>query len=479
MKFSKLRTLLVSVPIALPSVVGCSGQNLEDDELGNAEQAALGDQIPGISAPDFAAAKATFNAVEELDEGLGPIFNEAGCGVCHNNGAIGGAGDQIERRFGRFVNGRFDPLANLGGSLRQLFTVGRFTGLNGQACNVPLEVEPSAATVRNVGRLTTPLFGLGLVDAMPDSFFDGLAAAQPAAIRGTVNRVPILVPNPDDASQAIGTIRVGRFGWKAGVPNLVQFAADAYVNEMGITTQSCFRGTSILAFATESAPNGVPQPAGCDDLAPPPPAGVPAGTDDAVGSCAGGRTEIQDDVVEFAEFMTFLRPPPRGNISAAVNRGEPAVRAGRLRRLPPFSDVQDARLAAERCAGEFHLPPVLGFPGARHGRARRPDRQCRRLGSRHAPDANRAAVGHPLPSLPAPRRSHRGHRHCDPGSRRSRRCRTQRVQRPDRRTAERSDRVRAIALSRPDTPARAQSARAGDWLAGVRAPHRALSAART
>jgi CxxC motif-containing protein (DUF1111 family) len=116
---------------------------------------------------------------------------------------------------------------------------------------------------------------------------------------------------------------VGRFGWKAGVPNLVQFAADAYVNEMGITTQSCFRGTSILAFATESAPNGVPQPAGCDDLAPPAPAGVPAGVDDAVGSCAGSLTEIQEDVEEFANFMTFLRPPPRGNISQEVTRGEP------------------------------------------------------------------------------------------------------------------------------------------------------------
>jgi hypothetical protein len=27
------------------------------------------------------------------------------------------------------------------------------------------------------------------------------------------------------------------------------FSADAYDNEMGITTQSCFQGTSILSFA--------------------------------------------------------------------------------------------------------------------------------------------------------------------------------------------------------------------------------------
>src|SRR5262249_29792274 len=127
--------------------------------------------------------------------------------------------------------------------------------------------------------------------------------------------------NLNDPTQNVGATRVGRFGWKAGVSTLTQFSADAYVNEMGITTQHCFQGTSIVNFATESAPNGVPQPAGCDDLAPPPPAGVPAGTDDSVGSCAGGRSEIQDDVAEFAEFMTFLSPPGFGPQSAQTARG--------------------------------------------------------------------------------------------------------------------------------------------------------------
>ncbi|MES1208614.1 MAG: di-heme oxidoredictase family protein [Pseudomonadota bacterium] len=194
--------------------------------------------------------------------------------------------------------------------------------------------SPPQATVHNVGRLTTPLFGLGLVDAMPDSFFDGLAAAQPASIRGTVNRVPVVLPNPGDASQSIGSTRVGRFGWKAGVATLLQFSADAYVNEMAITTQSCFHGTSINDFAIESAPNGVPVPDGCDDLAPrqPPEFATAVGlsttagaqVDDAVGSCADGRTEIQDDVFLFAAFMTALAPPPRDfSDQISVTRGQP------------------------------------------------------------------------------------------------------------------------------------------------------------
>src|SRR5882672_7424639 len=86
--------------------------------------AVAGDPLPGISATDFAAAKTAFQTVEGLDDGLGPVFNEKACGNCHTQGATGGAGLQIERRFGRFDNGIFNSLANEGGSLRQLFSVG-------------------------------------------------------------------------------------------------------------------------------------------------------------------------------------------------------------------------------------------------------------------------------------------------------------------------------------------------------------------
>ena len=44
-----------------------------------------------------------------------------------------------------------------------------------------------------------------------------------------------------------GRIRVGRFGWKAQQATLLAFAADAFVNEMGITNRY---------FPTENAPNG-------------------------------------------------------------------------------------------------------------------------------------------------------------------------------------------------------------------------------
>jgi CxxC motif-containing protein (DUF1111 family) len=305
------------------------GPEVASSQLGVAVNA-IGDTLPGTDPAAFAEAREAFAAVEEIDEGLGPIFNEAGCGVCHSLPVLGGSGTQIERRFGRIENGRFfgfdaDDSDNQGGTLRQLRTVGTFVN-GGRTCTIPLEVEPAAANVRNVGRRTTPLFGLGLMDAMPDAVFAQVQQTQPSSVRGIARSVEVIIPDPRDRSQFLGGTRIGRFGWKGLIPSLLMFSGDAYLNEMGISTQSCFRGTSIEDFALENFPNNVPPPNGCNggDLAPPQPAGngVPTFTDDAVGSCAGGRTEIQDDLVLFTTFMEHLAPPPRDlRDGTAVERG--------------------------------------------------------------------------------------------------------------------------------------------------------------
>jgi CxxC motif-containing protein (DUF1111 family) len=314
----RVHGLTIAPAMAVAFVAACGGGSGVSENSGQTAELLIGDALPGITATDFSTVRANFTQAEAIDNGLGPIFNERGCGNCHSNGNNGGAGQQIERRFGRFDNGgqSFNPLANEGGSLRQLFSLGTFN--NGPTlCNVPVESEPADATVHNVGRLTTPLFGLGLVEALPDSFLQNIVNNEPSATRGILNTSAIVLANPDDASQSVGASRVNRFGWKSAVPVLEQFSADAYVNEMGITTQHCIRGASVTAFCTESAPNGKPQPPGCDDLAPlqasnfPAQTGCPQNTDDGVGSCAGGLSKIQDDVANFTTFMTFLAPPPQ------------------------------------------------------------------------------------------------------------------------------------------------------------------------
>jgi CxxC motif-containing protein (DUF1111 family) len=278
----------------------------------------IGDTLPGTDPVAFEEALEAFAEAETIIDGLGPTFNENGCGTCHTTPVVGGSGEQIERRFGRLTDGVFfgfdSDEENEGGTLRQLFSNAPYTN-NGVTCTIPIEVEPASANVRNVGRRTQPLFGLGLVDSLPDSVFDQLASRQPASIRGVVQRVAVSLPDPRDPTQSIGSLRVGRFGWKGLVPSLLVFSGDAYDNEMGITTQSCFNGTSILEFAVENHPNNIQPPAGCNggDLAPAQPPGdptVPEFTDDVVGPCTDGRTEIQDDLVLFTTFMESLAPPP-------------------------------------------------------------------------------------------------------------------------------------------------------------------------
>ena len=118
-------TLALAGILALPlAATSCS--DLIDDST-STESHALGDSLPGTNAALFAEARDAFAAVETVQDGLGPIFNERACGQCHSNSALGGAGQQIERRYGTLTNGVFNSLVVTGGSLRQLFGIGGFT----------------------------------------------------------------------------------------------------------------------------------------------------------------------------------------------------------------------------------------------------------------------------------------------------------------------------------------------------------------
>jgi CxxC motif-containing protein (DUF1111 family) len=310
-----------SLALAYAGCVASEADEPADVEVAETQQSVttIGDPLPGTDPVAFAAAKDNFAAVEDITDGLGPVFNEKACGNCHTTPVVGGSGAQIERRFGEVTNGIFygydGAQDNQGGTLRQLFSNGTYTNGN-VTCTIPVEREPPSANVHNVGRRTLPLFGLGLVDAMPDGFFDLLAAIEPPAQRGVVlRRIPDF-PDVRDPNQSFSRTRVQRFGIKDQQTNLVSFAGDAYINEMGISTQSCFRGQSVLAFANDNQSNNVAAKAGCNggDLAPAQPAGdpnVPQFTDDAVGSCAGGLSEVQDDLANFLLFMERMAPPPQ------------------------------------------------------------------------------------------------------------------------------------------------------------------------
>lgn len=268
-----------------------------------AQTVPVGAAVPGLQSSDvdsFNTGKTEFSTVEGVADGLGPIFNDSSCGNCHSAGAVGGGSTIVEVRFGRTSNGSFDPLTNEGGSLQQLKTIGSVT-VNGQNCNWALEQLPNDANTK-AGRRTTSIFGLGLVDVLPESTFTDLAASEPSDVRGRVARTTNFLTGNTNA--------VGRFGWKDQNPTLFQFSSDAYLNEMGITNQM---SSTVAPFSTEQCPN---QAGGCSLLNTCDP--VPGIDDEDVDPADG----ISDGVQFFFNFMKSLNAPPRGSISNAVNSGE-------------------------------------------------------------------------------------------------------------------------------------------------------------
>ena len=263
----------------------------------------FGNPLPGVTAAEqarFSAGKTSFASAEAVSDGLGPVFNENACAVCHFFGATGGGSARLETRFGRTVNGVFDPLDGtgpsrlaLGGSLMQDHGIGGpyCCDANGNPVTFVAEVVPPQANTMTKRR-TTPLFGLGLVDNVPDQTFIELQERT----GGRANMVLDVATNQT---------KVGRFGWKCQQASLFAFSGDAYLNEMGITTPRF--PASGMGFFNENCPQG-----NCALLAANPgPSHPPDGTNDPDLS----------SLVAFTDFMTFLGAPPRGAITDQVQQG--------------------------------------------------------------------------------------------------------------------------------------------------------------
>ena len=267
---------------------------------------AAGGAIPGLSADSIAVFQKgldKFQEVEKVSDGLGPRFNSDQCSSCHAHPSIGGSsphsnpqvkfansknllptfimpnGPVREARFIRKPDGTRD------GGVHDLFTImGRSDTPPG--CLLIPENFSDAANI--ITRIPTPLFGLGLIEAIPDHVLEenvARSASKTLGIKGALNR-----------SGNDGTVT--RFGWKAQNKSLLMFAAEAYNVEMGI---------SNLLFSTErdETPNCSPAPPPNDTF--------------NVGGFADAA--VFDDTTNFANFMRFLDPPARGSIDGTVSQG--------------------------------------------------------------------------------------------------------------------------------------------------------------
>jgi len=272
----------------------------------------------------FNDGKTRFQNTATVAKGLGPTFNATSCATCHSQPAVGGTspatnpqiaqapssntvpnflqedGPVLEARFPFYVNSD-GTLSNVpDGSVHDLFTITGMTGAG--SCSLS---QPNFTQMQNLNniifRIPTPVFGMGLLEAISDETIINNMNAN-AATKASLGIIGVPNRSGNDGS-------ITRFGWKAQNKSALIFAGEAYNAEMGITNEMFQneRGNSSLLNAANDPPttcvlHGIPE--------------------DATNFTESG-TAIPSDVVEFSHFMRFLAPPAQdingipGNPSAA------------------------------------------------------------------------------------------------------------------------------------------------------------------
>ena len=245
---------------------------------------------PGTAAQQqaaFDADRARFEERDEIADGLGPVYNAQSCADCHQSPVTGGGSQVSELRAGhQDVFGNFFDAP--GGSL-----------INDRAIDARIQERVPGTEEVRAFRMSTNTLGGGFVEAINSNTLVNIANAQPGQsgglIAGQVIQVPVL--------ESPNNVRVGRFGWKNQNSSLLSFAADAYLNEIGITnrlllTENTSLGNSVAGF------DGVSDRTLCAADAP------------HAGDVCGEDTE--EDIEVFARFMRATKAPPRDGPLAAT-----------------------------------------------------------------------------------------------------------------------------------------------------------------
>lgn len=237
-----------------------------------------------VEAPGdtFAADQAQFEKVHDPTNGLGPLFNATSCAQCHQNNVTGSASQITELRAGhKDPNGNFvNPtvLINEGaGSVS-----GRSIVNDHAICDQAQEHVPDTETIE-ARRAVLSTLGDGFVEAVEDQTLMDISANQVSKSGGRIHGEFIGVP----ILESPGATAIGRFGWKDQQPTVLSFAADAYLNEMGVTNRLRPKDvTSVCKVTTD-----------------------PEDTPDNIGLA---------DIDHFAQFIRATQAPPRDAVLAAT-----------------------------------------------------------------------------------------------------------------------------------------------------------------
>jgi len=285
----------------LAAAWGCGTLMTTAPEPGDVMDGPLED-LSAAELAAFAAGDAQFEKRFSIDQGLGPIFNNAACAACHSGDGRGRL-DNILTRFS--LNA--DPVLHLGGPQLQERAI---PGAEPEA--LPPGVEVSR-------RLPPPVFGVGLIEAIPEDSIVARADPNDAdgdGISGRPNWVTAADFVPAHEPGGGSGVRLGRFSRKAQVSSLLEQTVNAYAEDIGITTD--FRpveNLNPLASRPTEAADRVADPE------------VPA-----------------PEVRMVVNYLRLLAPPAPGAMTASRQRGQ-------------------GLFAAVRCAG-CHVPVQRTGPSA-------------------------------------------------------------------------------------------------------------------
>jgi len=289
--------------------------------------AGAGGPLPGLTADEkafFLDGQARFAEIEVVkngsNNGLGPRFNSNQCFSCHTQPSIGGTspaknplpdvaasagaknvvpwfiapnGPIREARF-KTSNGKAD------GGVHDLFVI---TGRSdAPGCNIAqFDFLPAGNPLTGQGgnqniifRIPTPVFGAGLIEAIPDSVILANQQANASAkfqlgIHGHANAH---LSGNVNLSANDGTIT--RFGWKAQNKSLLMFSGEAYNVEMGISNQ-------LFPQERDETPSCLFTPTPNDTLN--------FTTTPSTTSSGISNPAVISDIEAFANFMRMLAPP--------------------------------------------------------------------------------------------------------------------------------------------------------------------------
>src|ERR1700686_2248761 len=208
-----------------------------------------------------------FEEVEQLSDGLGPLYNAQSCRECHQSPVSGAASQVTELRVGhqgpdrRFRNPEI-PIAH-GAEVITGRSLVNDRAICPNAAFPDKEIQERVPETENIRtfRISLSVLGDGFVEAIADQTMVDLSKEQCKLAHGKICGQILYVP----IVEAPGKMGVGRFGWKDQHASLLSFSGDAYLNEMGITnTLQPAEVTSICNTVAE--PNDKPAVDGLSDI---------------------------------------------------------------------------------------------------------------------------------------------------------------------------------------------------------------------